>query len=412
MEAAQTGRQRWWWLALGIGAFLILAGTVIGVRWALRNFGGADTAFRAAPVAIEAVLNTTEMPLQLTVGFSIGLFATGLTSPRVIVVDDLGTALVSDMGAGKVLALPDADHNGQADRSVVLAEGLIRPHGLALRCAARCELYLAESNRLSVWQYDPAALALTGRRDLLELPDDGNHFTKSLLFLPPPHDNELLLAMGSTCNVCDEEDPRRATISRVSLDQPGLAPYATGLRNAVFLTSHPETQEVWVTEMGRDRLGDDLPPDEINVLKEGADYGWPECYGNQVRDQSFSAAGPDPCATSEPSFIDLQAHSAPLGLAFIPLDSPWPAEYRGDLLVALHGSWNRTVPTGYAIWRIDFDAAGEILGQEALISGWLTPDERSLGRPVGLAFDQAGGLLITDDKAGVVYRVLPPATEL
>jgi glucose/arabinose dehydrogenase len=165
------------------------------------------------------------------------------------------------------------------------------------------------------------------------------------------------------------------------------------------------THELWATEMGRDFLGDDLPPDEVNIVREGRSYGWPYCYGNKVHDRNFDAStkAQDFCRTSEPLFIDIPAHSAPLGLAFIP-ESSWPKDWNGDLLVAYHGSWNRNVPTGYKVVRMKFDQQGNYTEQVDFISGWLR-DDGALGRPVDLLFDDAGTLFISDDKAGVIYGV-------
>jgi glucose/arabinose dehydrogenase len=168
---------------------------------------------------------------------------------------------------------------------------------------------------------------------------------------------------------------------------------------------------MWATEMGRDFLGDELPPDEINIVREDKNYGWPLCYGKRVLDLDFvdeSQAKGVTCANTEPSHIDLPAHVAPLGLAFIPANSNWPEEYWGDLLVAYHGSWNRSTPIGYKVARLKLDESGAYKGAEDFITGWLT-SEGALGRPVDLKFDAKGNLYISDDKAGVVYRVTPPA---
>lgn len=198
------------------------------------------------------------------------------------------------------------------------------------------------------------------------------------------------------------------------------------------------TKELWATEMGRDLIGDDVPPDEINIIKEGSFYGWPYCYGKSVRDTTFS----DPkglnlfgfqgltlsnvCQKAVPSHIDIPAHSAPLGLAFIPSEgiislaaatkivptALWSVAYRGDLLVAYHGSWNRSEPTGYKVVRMKLDEERNYEGTEDFITDWFTPARPGLtsagafGRPVDLLFDQKGNFYISDDKAGVVYRVM------
>jgi glucose/arabinose dehydrogenase len=157
--------------------------------------------------------------------------------------------------------------------------------------------------------------------------------------------------------------------------------------------------------MGRDFLGDELPPDEINIILEGQDYGWPYCYGKRMHDAQFDPQGlkQDFCKDTVPSFIDLPAHSAPLGLAFFPEE--WPQEFRYDLLVAYHGSWNRSTPTGYKVVRVRLDHQGNFKAIEDFITGWLTP-AGALGRPVDILITDDGVIYISDDKAGVVYRVV------
>jgi len=183
--------------------------------------------------------------------------------------------------------------------------------------------------------------------------------------------------------------------------------FASGLRNSVFLASHPQTEKIWATEMGRDLLGDDIPPEEINILEEGKNYGWPYCYSQNVHDDNFDAQKTVNCTGKTPPHIEIQAHSAPLGLAFVPEDSNWPEEYKNNLLVSYHGSWNRSVPTGYKIVRYKLDEAGNILvAQEDFITGWLqgSTGAAALGRPVDIVFHE-GVMYVSDDKAGVIYKV-------
>ena len=192
----------------------------------------------------------------------------------------------------------------------------------------------------------------------------------------------------------------------VSADGGVLRTFASGLRNPVFMTIHPETKKVWATEMGRDMLGDDLPPDEINIIAKGRNYGWPFCYGKNVHDDDFDPAMKKSCREPEtyPSHIDIPAHSAPLGLSFFPEDG-WPAGFRNNLLVAYHGSWNRSVPTGYKIVRYRLDGSGNLLGVDDFVSGWLTKDGTALGRPVDIMVRPGGTIFVSDDKAGVIYRI-------
>jgi glucose/arabinose dehydrogenase len=160
--------------------------------------------------------------------------------------------------------------------------------------------------------------------------------------------------------------------------------------------------------MGRDLLGDNIPPDEINIVKKGANYGWPICYGKNTHDDSFdkNVYIRNPCMEpyETPSYIDIQAHSAPLGLAFFP-EEGWPEEYWHNMLVAYHGSWNRTVPTGYKIARYKLDAKGQVLGQEDFITGWLDKNGIAWGRPVDIMISPGGNIFVTDDKAGVIYKI-------
>jgi glucose/arabinose dehydrogenase len=244
---------------------------------------------------------------------------------------------------------------------------------------------------------------------LFDLPADGGHYTRTIMFAP---DGRLLTSVGSSCNVCNEEDWRRATVLVSDDEGNNLQVFAKGLRNSVFMATHYGTGDIWATEMGRDNLGDNTPPDEINIVKEGGFYGWPICYGKNIHDTNFDKNTyiRNPCDETFgeiPSHIDLQAHSAPLGLAFVPEDPPgagWTQEYWNDVLVAFHGSWNRTEPTGYKIVRIKLDAQGNYQGQEDFITGWLK-DNRALGRPVDILVQPYGVMYISDDKAGVIYKV-------
>jgi glucose/arabinose dehydrogenase len=344
-------------------------------------------------------------PLKLPPGFAIGIYARDLPGARVLALDPKGNLLVSLTSQGKVMALPDKNEDGIADAAVTVCEGLDKPHGLAFGPGEKPRLYVAETGQVSAYDYDPEGLAASKPQKIADLAPGGRHFTRSLLFLPGPRDRRLLISVGSSCDACEEEDPLRAKILAVDPDGGELSTYAAGLRNSVFMAVHPKSKHVWATEMGRDDLGDDWPPDEINIILEGRNYGWPYCYGKRVHDDKFDLTGAhrEFCKETIPSFIDLPAHSAPLGLAFFPAE--WPGEFEHDLLVAYHGSWNRTEPTGYKVVRYKLDAAGNYIGVKDFITGWLTP-EGALGRPVDLLIKDDGVIYISDDKAGVVYRVV------
>jgi glucose/arabinose dehydrogenase len=409
-------------------------GIVVGLGfWLVRPYLGFLPLLRKPPIDLGNVLpststqpslptpgkNETGLPLDLPQGFSMGVFAKGLKNPRVIQFDPNGTVLTSIPSEGKIVALVDTDRNGVSDKTETVLEKLHQPHGFAFQIQSPSDvwkLYVAESNALSSFEYDPDKRHTTERSKLLTLPDDGRHWSKTLLALDPPNSGlmgtepgELLIAMGSSCDVCHETDVLRASVQRYTTDGT-LEPYAIGLRNAVFLTRRSDGQ-IWATEMGRDFLGDNLPPDEINILEKGKNYGWPNCYGKNIHDTVFDKNTyiRNPCMEpfETPSLIDLPAHSAPLGLAFVPSGKGWPKEYEGNLLVAYHGSWNRTVPTGYAIRRFVLDSKNNVVKDEDFVSGWLT-EKGVLGRPADLKFASDGTLYVSDDRAGLVYRIAPP----
>ncbi len=344
-------------------------------------------------------------PLTLLEGLSITTFADNLGKPRVLQVDKDGTVLVSIPASGEVVALTDSDDDGKADKREVILSNLNRPHGLALWCQTdECKLFVAETDKVAVYNYDYLSNRASSRKVIIDLPGGGRHWTRTIIITEINNTPKLLISVGSSCDTCFEDDWRRAKILQADLDGSNLREFAQGLRNSVFMTVHPLTGEIWATEMGRDYLGDELPPDEINIIKEGKHYGWPICYGQRVYDEKFGQKSPDFCKQTEPSYIDIPAHSAPLGLAFIPFDSKWPDFLAGDLLVAYHGSWNRTVPRGYKIKRFKLDEKGRVIGQGDFISGWLQRGE-SLGRPVDILVLPEGIMYISDDKAGVIYQV-------
>lgn len=333
--------------------------------------------------------------IYLPEGFHISIYAAGLDGARFMTVGPEGDIYLSEMGAGRVVVLPDRDGDGVADGVHTYAEGLDRPHGLAFYNGS---LYAAETGRVLRLPDTDGDL----RADRLEvvipdLPKGGGHITRTIGFGP---EGMLYVSVGSSCNVC-EDDPRRAAILRFTPDGKSEEPYARGLRNAVGFLWRPGTGELWATDNGRDMLGDDIPPDEVNVVAQGRHYGWPHCYGDRVADPAFDRPGF--CSGTEPPVVKIQAHSAPLGLRFY-TGIKFPEEYRGDLFVALHGSWNRRVPTGYKVVRIRLNDPPTV---EDFATGWLV-GEKAWGRPVDILVGRDGALYVSDDYAGAVYRISYP----
>ncbi len=345
-------------------------------------------------------------PFMAPEGFVATIYSREAPGARVLGRDSRGTMVASLTKEGKIVALPDENGDGRADSVDVIIEGLNQPHGFLFKCdsPSSCFLYVGETDGLVRYPYRPDTRTVGEREELLALPSGKGHSTRTLL--EHPDGERFLVSVGSSCNVCNETEPYRATILSYVSDSNTASVYASGLRNSVFMATNYVTGAIWATDNGRDLIGNDIPPDELNIIEEGKHYGWPYCYGKNVYDEDFDA-GDGSCAYT-PSAHDLQAHSAALGLAFIP-EEGWPEEYRSDLLVAYHGSWNRTVPTGYKVVRFDMSPDGKSItgGPYDFLTGFLLTDdeEDALGRPVGLYAEPGGTVYVSDDHAGAVYKV-------
>ena len=360
-----------------------------------------------SPPAASQAINETDFPLTLPAGFRISLFTPERVGPLrfmafspdgiLFVAMPSASGLYSHWRGGAVFALPDRDQDGAADEVIaVIEDRRDSPHGLAFYGGY---LYLAEHGAVTRYPYLGDGVLGETPELVTGLPFGRGHLSRTVGFSPS---GKMYVSIGSSCNVCREADQRRAAVMEYNPDGSGARVFAEGLRNSVGLVFHPGTGEIWATENGRDNLGDDLPPDEVNIVRSGLNYGWPYCYGKKVPDLEFEDS--DRCAATQESVHDLQAHSAPLGLRFIE-SAQFPEEWQGDLLVAYHGSWNRSIPTGYKVVRLDVEGS-EVVGEEDFIAGWLLEDGSSVGRPVDLIFGpENGALYISDDKAGVIYRV-------
>src|SRR6202140_3627364 len=341
--------------------------------------------------------------LKAPAGFHISVFAQENDGPRMMFCTPGGVLLVSESGEGRVKALPDPKHSGKSVQPVTVLEGLNEPHGLAFYDG---KLYVAENDKLRRYDWDETKLRASNPKKLTDLPGGGGHSTRTVVF----EGGKMYVSAGSSCNACVEKDPRRGAVMEFNPDGTGQKIFAKGLRNAVGLAVNPKTETVWATVNGRDMLGDDLPPEVIVDLgKNGGDFGWPYCYGDHVPDPNFTKAGDNRCQNVFGPKVQMQAHSAPLGLAFYER-SEFPAEYQNSIFVAFHGSWNPSIPTGYKIVRVKLDAHGQPqTGAEDFITGWLAPGEKKhgrwMGRPVGIVFGGDGAMYVSDDAAGVIYRV-------
>lgn len=334
--------------------------------------------------------------LHLPPGFQVNVFSTGLHAPRFITFSPDGTLFVADSGTGSIVALPDAGHTGKASEKKVIVSGLNYPTSLVFYQGA---LYVGEQTRISRFTLGPD-LQVTSKQVIVpDLPSDGNHLTRTVLVGP---DGNLYVSIGSTCNVCIESDPHRASVWVYHLDGSRGRLYARGLRNAVGMAINPWNKQIWVTNNGRDYMGDNLPPDTVYALQDGGNYGWPRCHAGDLLDPDYGHPGD--CKGVVAPLINLQAHSAPLGLAFYNVGQ-FPSQYHG-LFIAFHGSWNRSVPTGYKVVFVPLSAHGQVVGPvQDFATGWLVNNDNASGRPVGLVVGPDGALYVSDDKGGVIYRI-------
>jgi len=325
----------------------------------------------------------------------IQLFARLPAAPRMLAFDAAGRLYVSIPKLGAIYQLTDIDADGFSDKSVLYHVGMDRPHGLLWQGD---KLFVAETSRLLELEDKDRDQQVDEIRVVLDnLPDDGGHWTRSLAM---DGDGFLFLSIGSRCNACEEQDPRRATVLRVDPKTGDADIFAKGLRNTVGLAFSADRQTLWGSDNGTDMLGDELPPDEINRLEMGGDYGWPYCFGDQLPDPNLGDR--QRCSETVPAAVDLPAHSAPLGLTFGD-EMRAPAAYRDSLYVAFHGSWNRSIPTGYKLIRIPF-TNGKPGDPKEFLFGWLE-EGQAWGRPVAPVVGPAGSLYLSDDRADAIYRI-------
>lgn len=344
---------------------------------------------------------TLQERLHLPDGFQINRYAVGLGQPRIMRWTSGGDLLVSIPRKGEIALIGrDTKKTGRGGAIRALLTGLNRPHGIEIHGDY---LYVAETDAILRVPFDEATGMLTGavERIITGLPADGNHWSRTLRMGP---DGWMYVSVGSSCNVCIEKDNRRAAILRFRPDDKVAEIYAEGLRNTVGFDWDTQGR-MWGVDNGRDLLGDDLPPEELNLIAQGRFYGWPFLYGNNVPDPDFSHTADPRIAGAVPPAYGFPPHMAPLSIKFI--HGPVPG-LQNAALVTLHGSWNRTRKQGYQIMSLRWEADGRITAAP-FMTGFLK-DEEVLGRPVDTTEGPDGAIYVSDDYAGAIYRVSYGAT--
>jgi glucose/arabinose dehydrogenase len=335
--------------------------------------------------------------LSVPPGFQVTLFATDLDGARSMALAPGGTLFVGTRSEGRVYALRDTDGDNVADVRYVVARSLDNPNGIAFLDGA---LYVGTVDRILRFDDIEANLASPPIPVVVSdrFTDKGGHNWKYMGFGP---DGFLYVAVGAPCNICLENDPAFASIVRMRPDGSEFEIFAEGIRNSVGFDWHPETGELWFTDNGADWLGDNQPPDELNRAPEaGLHFGYPYCHGGTLQDGTVDSRTCDEFVAPE---VALGPHVAALGMRFYTGDM-FPAEYRGRIFIAEHGSWNRSDPIGYRVMQIVFDAAGNPVGYEPFVEGWLQGNS-AWGRPVDILQMPDGSLLVSDDRADAIYRI-------
>jgi glucose/arabinose dehydrogenase len=368
-------------------ALLVAAAVAAGIGWLYRGYLAGQLPTAAA------------QPTDITLppGFSLDVYAADVPNARQMALGPAGIVFVGSRRAGKVYAVVDRDGDDRAEQVHVLASGLDMPSGVAYRDGA---LYVAEVSRVLRFRDVARDLAQPPKPEVVTdaYPPDKHHGWKFIAF---GADGWLYVPVGAPCNVCAPPGPLHATITRLDPAAPRPEVVARGVRNTVGFDFHPTTRELWFTDNGRDWMGDDRPPDELNRLaRAGEHFGFPHCHGDGIPDPEYN--GRRPCTEFTPPVRLLDPHVAAIGMRFY-TGTMFPAKYRGGIFIAEHGSWNRSTPVGYRVTFVRLEG-GRAVSYEAFAEGWLK-GRAAGGRPADVLVMPDGSLLVSDDKAGRIYRI-------
>lgn len=339
--------------------------------------------------------------VKLPDGFKIEVFAR-VDNARSMALSPDGTLFVGNRGGDKVYAVRDVDGDWKADERYVIAEGMRMPNGVAFNDGS---LYVAEVSKL--WRFDDIENNLQNPPSPVKIyddyPTDAHHGWKYIAFGP---DGKLYVPVGAPCNICESKNELYASITRMNPDGSGREVYAGGVRNTVGFTWHPDTGEMWFTDNGRDWLGNDEPPCELNrITRAGQHFGYPYCHGGYLKDPEFGDKYP--CEDFVKPAQNLGPHVAPLGLKFCQSEM-FPDTYAGKIFIAEHGSWNRDADVGHTGHKITMvtEENGEGVAYEDFATGFLNKETNTAwARPVDIVFAPDGSMLVSDDLAGTIFRI-------
>jgi glucose/arabinose dehydrogenase len=335
--------------------------------------------------------------VKLPPGFAIRVYADNVPGARAMAMSPSGVLYVGTRKTGEVYAVLDQDGDKRADRVITLADGLEMPNGVALW---QGDLYVAEVHRILRYRQIESQLLKPPAAEIVydQFPPDRHHGWKYLRFGP---DGRLYVSVGAPCNACLSENPVYATISRLNRDGSGLEIFAQGVRSSMGFDWQPQTGVLWFTDNGREWLGDDLPPDELNKAPvKGLHFGFPYCHGGELRDPELGSERP--CDAFTAPAVRLDAHVAALGMRFY-TGRMFPRQYHNQIFIAEHGSWNRSRKSGYRVTLVRLEG-GKVVSYEPFASGWRIGNT-AWGRPVDVEVMGDGSLLVSDDQNGVIYRI-------
>lgn len=384
---------------LGIGITLFSFGCEQNQKAEAQNFTTPNSANKRniSNASAEVKLDKITLPSN----FKIDVWAADIPNAREMAISDEGIVFVGSRQEGNVYAVIDENGDGKADTKFILAEDLEMPNGVALKDG---DLYVAEVSRIIRFK-DILNNLNAPKYEVVynKYPTETHHGWKFIAFGP---DGMLYVPVGAPCNICESEDEIFASITRLNVNSPNPTPeiVAHGVRNSVGFDWDPKTGDMWFTDNGRDMLGDDVPNCELNHISEaGQHFGYPYWHEGTVKDPEFGDKG-GPASDYVAPAAKMGAHVAPLGMRFYE-GSMFPAEYKSKVIIAKHGSWNRSKKSGYVITSLNIDGSNAS-GEQDFATGWLDEGtQEAWGRPVDVQEMKDGSLLISDDMAGVIYRV-------